>query len=148
MNNIGIKEINAYYDRKDGIRTAGINNYANVSSFAKLMQRAITERSVTATINAEAQNNHTHGTIQSNSAAHMRSTAQNSSVEHAESTHVSTQNNGNSCCEQCHQTNQLMLQMMTKNLYTQSILGYPLTGNSAWMAYQNMTGMLNNSLFA
>lgn len=41
-----------------------------------------------------------------------------------------------------------MLQMMTKNLYTQSALGYPLTGMNAWTAYQSMAGMLGSSLFS
>ena len=37
---LGIKEVNAYYARRGGIRTAAVNGYANVGSFSGLMQRA------------------------------------------------------------------------------------------------------------
>ena len=30
---LGIKEVNAYYARRGGIRTAAVNGYANVGSF-------------------------------------------------------------------------------------------------------------------
>ena len=40
-----------------------------------------------------------------------------------------------------------MLQMMSRNLYAQSALNYPLTGYGSWTAYQNMADMLGKSLF-
>jgi hypothetical protein len=37
--------------------------------------------------------------------------------------------------------------MLSRNLYSQSALNYPLSGYSPWTAYQSMAGMLGNSLF-
>ena len=39
-----------------------------------------------------------------------------------------------------------MLQMMSRNLYSQSALNYPLAGYG-WTAYQNMADMLGKGLF-
>ena len=218
-NDFSIQEVNAYYDRKGGMRTSNVSNYANVGSFASLMRRAAAQRSTGATpegatvtqSNAGAtskgaavtQSNagtaskgtaaaqtrssqtgsvaagtladslaraytyprtaNARGTLssrQSTAASGTSSTGQGATAAHVHSTNgknasdstadapTAALGNGNVCCEQCHQTNQLMLQMMAKNLYTQSSLGYPLTGLNTWSAYQSMAGMLGNSLFS
>ena len=200
ISDFGVQEVNAYYDRKGGMRTSHINNYANVGSFANLMRQAAARKSTGApgTVAEESASAQTNATSQarssqSDSAAaaasanaqtrartYPRSTSQTAAGTHtglhsnaatasALASHSSAaphtakgtkaadssvsplnaaQNNGNIYCEQCHETTQLMLQMMTKNLYTQSALGYPLTGVNAWTAYQSMAGMLGSSLFS
>ena len=40
LNDFSVKEVNAYYARRGGIRTASVKGYANVGSFSGLMQRA------------------------------------------------------------------------------------------------------------
>ena len=40
LDDFSIKEVNTYYARRGGIRTANVKGYANVGSFSGLMQRA------------------------------------------------------------------------------------------------------------
>ena len=39
LDDFSIKEVNTYYARRGGIRTANVKGYANVGSFSGLMQR-------------------------------------------------------------------------------------------------------------
>lgn len=202
-NEIGIMEINAYYDRKGGIRTANVSNYANSASFAQLMQRAVA-RAAAETAAQNRQADDSGSTVQTGKAAQgsiggHAATASGSALAGAHSAAVgrstgrqtasagngaavltpaaigrassrnaaavdtsaaagrasspsddtqAAQDGSNICCEECHQTSQLMLQMMTRNLYAQSALGYPLTGAGAWTAYQSMANMLGSGLFS
>lgn len=150
-----IQEVNAYYGRKGGMRTSNVSNYANAGSFASLIRRAAAQRSAGATPEgaAVAQTGSavatgTSSRVQGATTAHVHSNSGKKAPDSTAAAPTTAQANGNVCCEQCHQTNQLMLQMMAKNLYTQSSLGYPLTGLNTWSAYQNMAGMLGNSLFS
>lgn len=164
MDVFNVKEVNAYYDRKGG-RTASIANYANAGSFAALMRQAAARRNaevseasaeesvLTTRPNATARLNAPRSASaaaasRSTATAHTQETNGKNDAGLAASTLNTAQSDSNICCEQCHETTQLMLQMMTKNLYTQSALGYPLTGVNAWTAYQSMAGMLGSSLFS
>lgn len=210
-----VKEVNAYYDRKGGIRASGIGNYANASNFATLMRQAATRRNaevsgasaeesalstrpkataqsrttpaagtagsgigdtfgstidgasgygqtrayLNRTTRQSAAGVHTglpsntatgtYAALASKSAATAHAPGANGKTDAASTAPApnTAQANGNICCEQCHETAQMMFQMMTKNLYTQSALGYPLTGMNAWTAYQSMGGMIG-SLFS
>ena len=185
INQMGIMEINAYYDRKGGMRTANVDNYANAVSFAQLMQRAAGQRSGltrlaarndTATASGAMHSAHAAAqdkatdraesstasgstwagtrTALGSSAASRRATTRKawspgaSESETTQPDSIQTaQDNGNICCEKCHLTSQLMLQMMTRNLYAQSGMGYPLTGTDALASYQRMAKALGGSLF-
>ncbi len=149
FNNSSIKEVNAYYDRLGGFQGAKISNYANACSFSKLMQQA-TAQAVRAA--QESQTQHTQAAQAST--AHTAHTApqketasqtEQSSAENASS--KSLADSSNICCDKCHATEQLLLQMMSRNLYTQSALNYPLAGSNTWTAYQNMANLLGRNLF-
>ena len=167
-----VKEVNDYYARRGGVRTAIRGGCAKVDSFSGLMQKAAEAQRATAAARTEnaaqdtqtAQNSsqaaRTHSALYNN-AAQTRSATEKSASRKTNSsspgnssgtspqTAVSGSSNVNSnvCCEQCHATNQLMLQMMSRNLYSQSALGYPLTGYGSWTAYQNMADWVGKSLF-
>ncbi len=175
LDDFSIKEVNTYYARRGGIRTANVKGYANVGSFSGLMQRAAAQAgraAQTATDVAAAERDSqatgTRSTAPRNTAAQTRSAlydaatarqAINSSSARQtgaaagpgsasrESAAQDVSASGNTCCDQCDATNQLMLQMLSRNLYSQSALNYPLSGYSPWTAYQSMAGMLGNSLF-
>ncbi len=175
LNDFSVKEVNAYYARRGGIRTASVKGYANAGSFSGLLQRAAAQTSQAAQANRAAQASPAaqEGRAQAHSAraagtqalawqdsgkAGSSSFAQraaaptaaqpaDSSGESAHAHTASDSGSANVCCEQCHATNQLMLQMMSRNLYAQSALNYPLTGYGSWTAYQNMADMLGKSLF-
>lgn len=146
FNDFSIKEVNAYYDRLGGIRTASIKNYANVRCFSNLMQRAAAQA-----IQAAQETQSTQKTAQ----AHGHTTAQQNTQigtspisKKGDSTSPSSNvDNGNICCEKCHATEQLLLEMMSRNLYAQSALNYPLAGSSTLTAYQNMANILGRNLF-
>ncbi len=149
---LGIKEVNAYYARRGGIRTAAVNGYANVGSFPALMQRTAAQ---VAQAGKEAQ---THAAAQAGKEAQTHAAAQAGKTlqtEEAETNQSSKNNastqavsgNGNICCDKCQAVSQVVLRMMSKNLYAQSALGYPLAGAGSWTAYQNMANILGDSLF-
>lgn len=187
LNDFSVKEVNAYYARRGGIRTASVKGYANAGSFSGLLQRAAAQTSGAAQASRAAQ---TSQAAQANRAAQASPAAQegraqahsaraagtralawqdsrkagsssfaqraaaptaaqpaDSSGESAHTRTASDSGSANVCCEQCHATNQLMLQMMSRNLYAQSALNYPLTGYGSWTAYQNMADLLGKSLF-
>lgn len=183
INDFSIKEVNAYYARRGGIRTAKIGSYANIGSFADIMRQTTTQRTAAARESqAEAaresastqsaqdrqtaartqSQSHTHTALhsdataqtrqaaQSNTAGQSRQTVRNSTALHTSqaSEKDSTVGEGNICCDKCQLTNQLLVQMMSRNLYSQSALGYPLTGSVSWMAYQNMANVLNSGLYS
>lgn len=180
LNDFSVKEVNAYYARRGGIRTASVKGYANAGSFSGLLQRAAAQAGGAAQTSQAAQANRAaqaspaaqEGRAQAHSAraagtralawqdsgkagssAAQRAVAPtaaqpaDSSGESAHAHTASESGSANVCCEQCHATNQLMLQMMSRNLYAQSALNYPLTGYGSWTAYQNMADMLGKSLF-
>lgn len=149
FNNSSIKEVNAYYGRLGGFQTANISNYANACSFSNLMQQAAAQAVRAA---QESQTEHTQA-VQA-STAHTAFTAPEkksdpktsaSSIENA--SQQSAADSSNICCDKCHATEQLLLQMMSRNLYTQSALNYPLAGSNTWTAYQNMANLLGRNLF-
>ncbi len=149
---LGIKEVNAYYARRGGIRTTAVNGYANAGSFPALMQRTAAQ---VAQAGKEAQ---THSAAQAGKEAQTHAAAQAGKTlrtEEAETNQSSKNNastqavsgNGNICCDKCQAVSQVVLRMMSKNLYAQSALGYPLAGAGSWTAYQNMANILGDSLF-
>ena len=138
-----IKEVNAYYTRRGGIRTANVRGYANMGSFSGLLQRDAAQAGRAAQASQAAQEAQSSTVVQGNRAqAQPAASAKESAHTHSAS---GTGSEG-VCCEQCHATNQLMLQMMSRNLYSQSALNYPLAGYG-WTAYQNMADMLGKGLF-
>ncbi len=137
---LGIKEVNAYYARRGGIRTAAVNGYANVGSFPALMQRTAAQ---VAQAGKEAQ---THAAAQAGKTLRTEEAETNQSSKNNASTQA-VSGNGNICCDKCQAVSQVVLRMMSKNLYAQSALGYPLAGAGSWTAYQNMANILGDSLF-
>ena len=137
---LGIKEVNAYYARRGGIRTAAVNGYANVGSFPALMQRTAAQ---VAQAGKEAQ---THAAAQAGKTLRTEEAETNQSSKNNASTQA-VSGNGNICCDKCQAVSQVVLRMMSKNLYAQSALGYPLAGAGSWTAYQNMANILGESLF-
>lgn len=137
---LGIKEVNAYYARRGGIRTAAVNGYANVGSFPALMQRTAAQ---VAQAGEEAQ---THAAAQAGKTLRTEEAETNQSSKNNASTQA-VSGNGNICCDKCQAVSQVVLRMMSKNLYAQSALGYPLAGAGSWTAYQNMANILGDSLF-
>ena len=137
---LGIKEVNAYYARRGGIRTAAVNGYANVGSFPALMQRTAAQ---VAQAGKEAQ---THAAAQAGKTLQTEEAETNQSSKNNASTQA-VSGNGNICCDKCQAVSQVVLRMMSKNLYAQSALGYPLAGAGSWTAYQNMANILGDSLF-
>ena len=163
-----VKEVNDYYARRGGVRTAIRGGCAKAESFSGLIQKATEAQRAAAAARAEstaqdsqvAQNSsrtaHTHSALhgsteQTRSATEKSASRKTGSLSSGDSSDISSQTvasgNSNVCCEQCHATNQLMLQMMSRNLYSQSALGYPLTGYGSWTAYQNMANALSSNLF-
>lgn len=137
---LGIKEVNAYYARRGGIRTAAVNGYANAGSFPALMQRTAAQ---VAQAGKEAQ---THAAAQAGKTLRTEEAETNQSSKNNASTQA-VSGNGNICCDKCQAVSQVVLRMMSKNLYAQSALGYPLAGAGSWTAYQNMANILGDSLF-
>ena len=173
---LGIKEVNAYYARRGGIRTTAVNGYANAGSFPALMQRTAAQVAQAgkeaqthsaAQAGKEAQTHaaaqagkeaQTHAAAQAGKEAQTHAAAQAGKTlrtEEAETNQSSKNNastqavsgNGNICCDKCQAVSQVVLRMMSKNLYAQSALGYPLAGAGSWTAYQNMANILGDSLF-
>lgn len=163
-----VKEVNDYYARRGGVRTAIRGGCAKTESFSGLIQKAAEAQRATAAARAEsaAQGSQTAqntsrtactysalygSTAQTRAATERSASRKTNSSSSGDSGDISPQaaasGNGNVCCEQCHATNQLMLQMMSRNLYSQSALGYPLTGYGSWTAYQNMANALSSNLF-
>lgn len=170
LDDFSIKEVNTYYARRGGIRTANVKGYANVGSFSGLMQRAAAQagRAAQAAAERDSQTAGARSTVPRNTDARIRSAlydaadarqAINSSSARqtgsaagpgsasGESAAQDVSASSNTCCDQCDATNQLMLQMLSRNLYSQSALNYPLTGYGSWTAYQNMANMLGKGLF-
>lgn len=163
-----VKEVNDYYARRGGVRTAIRGGCAKAESFSGLIQKAAEAQRATVAARAEStvhdsqvaqnpsQTAHTRSALygsngQTRSATERSASRKANSSSSSDSSDASSQavafGNSNVCCEQCHATNQLMLQMMSRNLYSQSTLGYPLTGYGSWTAYQNMANMLGKGLF-
>lgn len=104
INELGIKEINAYYSRQGSRRTAHIKNFADYMNAAK------TDKT-TATQTADSEN---------------------------------------TCCETCRRTNQLLLRLLSNQLYAPNALngmGYSATGSGALAAYQSLSKYLGSNLF-
>ena len=163
-----VKEVNDYYARRGGVRTAIRGGCAKAESFSGLIQKATEAQRAAAAARAESaaqdsqvkqspsQTARTRSALygstgQTRSATERSSRWKTGSSSSSNSSDASPQavasGNSNVCCEQCHATNQLMLQMMSRNLYSQSALGYPLTGYGSWTAYQNMANALSSNLF-
>ena len=161
INELGVKEINQYYAQHGGRRTAVIKGFANY------MENAKTGRISSAGSRIAAQTNHASAA----SAADAGSTAKTEAIARAarqaasgitahaaSNTQSETEGTGNStagasgsggsCCDKCQLTQQLMLRMMTNNLYTQSGLGYSALGSGALTAYQSLAKYFGTGLFS
>lgn len=117
-----VKEVNQYYARKEGRRTA------NIPSFANFMKKAAgSGKAAPKTVDKTASDTGAQNTAKSGEASPAQT------------------GNANSCCEQCRLTSQLMVQMMSRSLYNQSGLGYYPMGSGALSAYQNMMNLLGSN---
>lgn len=116
-----VKEVNQYYARRGGRRAV------NTATFANFMQKAsLSEtRAAKSTEQAESESE-AHNTEKSAGTSPFRSKS------------------ADTCCEQCRLTSQLMVQLMSRSLYSQSGLGYTPVGTGALNAYQNMIHILGN----
>ena len=88
----------------------------------------------------------THAAAQAGKTLRTEEAETNQSSKNNASTQA-VSGNGNICCDKCQAVSQVVLRMMSKNLYAQSALGYPLAGAGSWTAYQNMANILGDSLF-
>ena len=169
---LSVKEVNSYYACRGGIRTAAITGYANVGSFPALMQRvaaqarqaaqAAAQTGEASQTQAAAQTRkasqaggtaqagkapQSHNAVQTGKTTRTNGASQTNTSSEASASAQALSDNGNICCDKCQAVSQVVLQMMSKNLYAQSALGYPLTAMSSWTAYQNMANILGNNLF-
>lgn len=71
-----------------------------------------------------------------------------SDTEGTDNSTAGASGNGDTCCDKCQLTQQLMLRMMTNNLYTQSGLGYSAMGSGALAAYQSLSKYFGTGLFS
>ena len=60
LTDFSVKEVNAYYARRGGIRTASVKGYANVGSFSGLLQRAAAQAGGAAQASKAAQTSRQH----------------------------------------------------------------------------------------
>lgn len=178
FNDLGVKEINQYYAQHGGRRTALKKGFANYMENAKTGRiSAHTSSRITAHANsasaantADAGNSSKTGintrtarqTTFGSTAQVARQTTSGTTAQTArqsaskaqsdtEATGNSTAGNSRSqdyCCDKCQLTQQLMLRMMTNNLYTQSGLGYSAMGSGALAAYQSLSKYFGTGLFS
>ncbi len=75
LDDFSIKEVNTYYARRGGIRTANVKGYANVGSFSGLMQRAAAQagRAAQAAAERDSQAAGARSTVPRNTDARIRS---------------------------------------------------------------------------
>ena len=157
INELGVKEINQYYAQHGGRRTAVIKGFANY------MENAKTGRISSAGSRIAAQTNSAIARAARQAASGItartaRQTASGTTTHAASNTQSETEGTGNStagasgsggsCCDKCQLTQQLMLRMMTNNLYTQSGLGYSALGSGALTAYQSLAKYFGTGLFS
>ncbi len=161
INELGVKEINQYYAQHGGRRTAVIKGFANY------MENAKTGRISSAGSRIAAQTNSASAASAADAgstakteaiARAARQTASGTTTHAASNTQSETEGTGNStagasgsggsCCDKCQLTQQLMLRMMTNNLYTQSGLGYSALGSGALTAYQSLAKYFGTGLFS
>lgn len=95
---------------------------------------------------SQAARQTTAGTI-AQTARQATSKAQ-SDTEGTDNSTAGASGSGDSCCDKCQLTQQLMLRMMTNNLYTQSGLGYSAMGSGALAAYQSLSKYFGTGLFS
>lgn len=114
-----IQEINQYYARRGGTRTASIRNFANVGSFSKHIQKATAQ----------------------NTLRQQKEISENENQQDTSSRSVAE--NGNACCENCRLTSQLALQLMSRNLYLQNGMGYSSLGTGSFGSLSSWQNMLN-----
>ncbi len=154
INDLGVKEINQYYAQHGGRRTALIKGFANYMENAKISRISTHSGSASAAGTADTGNPvKTETGIRT-----ARQTAAGTSALAAPKTQSDTERtgdstagasgNGDSCCDKCRLTRELMLRMMTNNLYTQSGLGYSAMGSGALAAYQSLSRYFGNGLFS
>ena len=173
INDLGIKEINQYYAQHGGRRTALIKGFANYMENAKTGRiSAHTSSRITAHASsasaantADAGNSSKTGintrtarqTAFGSTAQAARQTTSGTTAQTARQSASKAQSDteaaGNSrsqdyCCDKCQLTQQLMLRMMTNNLYTQSGLGYSAMGSGALAAYQSLSKYFGTGLFS
>ena len=134
INEQGIQEVNQYYARRGGFRTANISNYVNPSG-------AVPPGGFAGYIRSAAAKDMTPVSESSQEDTNKESTVSSASDSKA-----------NGCCEQCRLTSQLALQMMSRSLYSSSGLGlgtglgldYSFAGTSALSAYQKMMNLIGS----
>ncbi len=173
INELGVKEINQYYAQHGGRRTAVIKGFANYMENAKTGRISSAGSRIAAQTNhasaasaADAGSSAKTETIaraarqaaSGITARTARQTASRTTTHAASNTQSETEGTGNStagasgsggsCCDKCQLTQQLMLRMMTNNLYTQSGLGYSALGSGALTAYQSLAKYFGTGLFS
>ncbi len=139
LSELTTKEINTYYARYGGRRTASVKNFANYIENAK-MNPVSPAGSRTASVRSDNKTTDTS---------------------------VPLPEKDSSCCEKCQLTNELMRQMLSANLYTRTGLGSSgysamalnglgssaglgspyntAAGSGALAAYQSLSKYFNNS---
>ena len=122
VNEAMVKEVNQYYARRGGKRAV------NFTSFANYIQKAAFRNSAAAKTAEQPEAN-----------------ADKLSADRTKESSPSQSGNSTSCCEQCRLTSQLMVQMMSRSLYSQSGLGYSPAGTGALSAYRNMMNLLGGN---
>ena len=173
INDLGIKEINQYYAQHGGRRTALIKGFANYMENAKTGRiSAHTSSRITAHASSASAANTADAGNSSKTGINTRTARQTSFGSTAQAARQTTSGTtaqtarqsaskaqsdteaaGNSrsqdyCCDKCQLTQQLMLRMMTNNLYTQSGLGYSAMGSGALAAYQSLSKYFGTGLFS
>lgn len=173
INELGVKEINQYYAQHGGRRTAVIKGFANYMENAKTGRissagsriaaqtnhaSAASAADAGSTAKTEAIARASRQAASGITARTSRQTASGTTTHAASNTQSETEGTGNStagasgsggsCCDKCQLTQQLMLRMMTNNLYTQSGLGYSAMGSGALAAYQSLAKYFGTGLFS
>lgn len=141
INELGVKEINQYYAQHGGRRAANIKGFANYIENAKASRISSTSSHI-ATHTDRMASAGTGSSAKTGTATH----AAYQTVPESNSSDAS--GNGDFCCDKCQLTNQLMLRMMSNNLYTQSWLGYSALGSGGLAAYQSLSKYFGSGVFS
>ena len=138
INELGIKEINAYYSRHGGRRTAQIQNFANYMDTAKAGR--ITAMRTGSAVTKAAENGINIAVSDKTETAKTQNTDRSGA----------SADSNNSCCDTCRLTNQLMFRMLSGQLYAPNALngiGYSTAGSGAIAAYQSLSKYLGANSF-
>lgn len=144
----GIKEINQYYAKHGGRRSAAVKGFANYIENAGKARIASAGTHTAAHINtASLKGSERPDNSRTDSYAH-RQTASKDRPETEQTVKDREDTSRGACCDKCELTSQLMLRMMGNHLYTQSGLGYPAVGSGALTAWQSLSKYFGNGVFS